>query len=321
MAAVDSFQLLYREISRSCGSYVETLALVGALYTASRAVVLLTECCSLVRVHFLPKMIPNKKLGQRFGDWAVISDASEPVAKAYAEELAKHGINVAFITRDAASVQDAAASFSQSYGVETAVIVADFSLGQASVIKPIQETLRDKDVGFLVNCVDESSASPLSLIEMSDQLLLGQVNRNVGATTLMTRLVLPGMLQRSRGAVVNISSGANCRPWRGAATLSAVSGYLDSFSKALYFEYSSRGVFIQSLIPLQIASRGLPHTSSRESWFAPSPEVYARHAVSTLGISNRTTGYWPHTLQYGLMKCVPEWLWILGSRTLIFTEN
>lgn len=207
---------------------------------------------------------------------SLLSDASEPVAKAYAEELAKHGINVAFITRDAASVQDAAASFSQSYGVETAVIVADFSLGQASVIKPIQETLRDKDVGFLVNCVDESSASPLSLIEMSDQLLLGQVNRNVGATTLMTRLVLPGMLQRSRGAVVNISSGANCRPWRGAATLSAVSvraeseersfslkpelngfllmfqGYLDSFSKALYFEYSSRGVFIQSLIPLQV---------------------------------------------------------------------
>lgn len=32
-------------------------------------------------------------------------------------------------------------------------------------------------------------------------------------------------------------------------------------------------------------------------WFTPKPEVYARHAISTLGVSSRTTGYWPHTLQ------------------------
>lgn len=72
MAAVDSFQLLYREISRSCSSYFETLALVGALYMTSKAVILLRDCCTLVRVHFLPRMIPSKKLTQRYGDWAVI---------------------------------------------------------------------------------------------------------------------------------------------------------------------------------------------------------------------------------------------------------
>lgn len=72
MAAVDSFQFLYREISRSCSFYFETLALVGALYTASRAVILVRDCCTLVRVHFLPRMIPTKRLTQRFGDWAVI---------------------------------------------------------------------------------------------------------------------------------------------------------------------------------------------------------------------------------------------------------
>lgn len=72
MAAVDSFQLLFREMSRSCGSYVEALALVGGLYAASRAVFLLRDCCNLVRVHFLPRMIPCKKLRQRFGDWAVV---------------------------------------------------------------------------------------------------------------------------------------------------------------------------------------------------------------------------------------------------------
>lgn len=73
MAAVDSFQFLYREIARSCQSYFEPLALVGALYTVSKAVVLLRDCCTLIRVHFLPRMIPSKKLAQRFGEWAVIN--------------------------------------------------------------------------------------------------------------------------------------------------------------------------------------------------------------------------------------------------------
>ncbi|KAM9339114.1 inactive hydroxysteroid dehydrogenase-like protein 1 [Symphorus nematophorus] len=312
MAAVDSFQLLYREISRSCSVYFETLALVGALYTASRAVILLRDCCTLVRVHFIPRMIPSRRLTQRFGDWAVIYGASEPVAKAYAEELAKNGISIIFITQNHTSVRDMAVSLAQSYGVETVVILADFSLDQAAS-KPIKEAMRGKDIGFLVNCVDESLASPQSLIEMPEQHLLDLVNKNVAVATLMTRLVLPGMVERSRGAVVNISSGACCRPLPGRVTLTASTGYLDHFSRALHLEYSGRGIFVQSLIPFQLSEP----SSSRQGWFAPKPEVYARHAISTLGVSNRTTGYWPHTLQYGLMRCVPEWIWVLGSRMFI----
>ncbi|TKS76186.1 Inactive hydroxysteroid dehydrogenase-like protein 1 [Collichthys lucidus] len=315
MAAVDSFQLLYREISRSCGFYFETLALVGALYTASRAVILLRDCCMLVRVHFLPRMIPSKRLSQRFGDWAVVYGASEPVAKAYAEELARHGIGIIFVTRGDTSVRDTAASLSQIYGVETVVILADFALDQAAS-KAIIEAMRGKDIGFLVNCLDESLASPQSLIEMPEQSLLDLVNKNVAVATVMTRLVLPGMVERSRGAVVNISSGACCRPMPGRVTLTASTGYLDHFSRALHLEYSGRGIFVQSLIPFQIASGG-QQLSSRQGWFAPKPEVYARHAISTLGVSNRTTGYWPHTLQYGLMRCIPEWIWVLGSRLFV----
>uniref|UniRef100_A0A3Q2QQD3 Hydroxysteroid dehydrogenase like 1 n=1 Tax=Fundulus heteroclitus TaxID=8078 RepID=A0A3Q2QQD3_FUNHE len=315
MAAVDSFPFLYREISRACSPHFETLALVGALYAASRALVLLKDCCAVVRVHFLPRMMPSGKLTRRYGAWAVIYGASEPVARAYGEELARNGVSIIFITEDSSSVIDAVAFLSQTYGVETSVVTANFPLGQAAA-KAITEALRGKDIGFLVNCVDETLASPRSLIEIPEQDVLDQVNRSIAAATLMARLVLPGMVERSRGALVNISSGACCRPLRGRVTLTAFTGYLDHFSRALHFEYSAKGIFVQSLIPLQIASSRRQRSSSREGWFVPSPEVYARHALSTLGVSNRTTGYWPHTLQYGLMKCIPEWIWILASRLL-----
>lgn len=72
MAAVDSFQFLYAEICRSCSSYVDTLALLGGLYAACRAVVLLTDCCTLLRVHFIPRIINRHKLLHRYGAWAVM---------------------------------------------------------------------------------------------------------------------------------------------------------------------------------------------------------------------------------------------------------
>ncbi|CAG12961.1 unnamed protein product, partial [Tetraodon nigroviridis] len=299
MAAVDSFQLLYREMSRSCSFYAETLALVGALYAVGKAAMLLRDCCTLVRVHFLPRMIPTKRLTQRFGDWAVINGVSEPVARAYAEELARHGVRIILVGPDHSALSDIATTLAQSYGVD--VVVAQ---GDVAACKAVEDALRGTDVGFLVNCVLQPSSCQ-SLLETPERDLLESVNKNIAFTTLMIRLVLPGMVERSRGAVVNISSSACCRPLPGRATLSACTGYLDQLSRALHFEYSDRGIFVQSLTPFQLAlterqpsspsSSSL--TGSKQSWFAPKPEVYARHAISTLGVSSRTTGYWPHTLQ------------------------
>eukprot|EP00066_Takifugu_rubripes_P009389 XP_003976298.1 PREDICTED: inactive hydroxysteroid dehydrogenase-like protein 1 isoform X1 [Takifugu rubripes] len=318
MAAVDSFQLLYREISRSCSFYYETLALVGALYAAGTAVLLLRDCCTMVRVHFLPRMIPTKRLTQRFGDWAVINGVSEPVARAYAEELARNGVCIILVGPDHPALADIASSLMHSYGVEAVVARTDFPLDQAAC-KPIKEALRGKDIGFLVNCVGHPLSSQ-NLLETPEQHLLELVNNTIASATLMVRLVLPGMVERSRGAVVNISSSACCRPLPARVTLTASTGYLDQLSRALHFEYSDAGIFVQSLTPFQLAlPEHQPSSSSctRSGWFTPKPEVYARHAISTLGVSSRTTGYWPHTLQWRLMKCVPEWIWVFGSRMLV----
>lgn len=267
MAAVDSFQLLYREISRSCSFYYETLALVGALYAAGTAVLLLRDCCTMVRVHFLPRMIPTKRLTQRFGDWAVINGTnatgtqitsrcrlacqavramhycslvfarcfdtvvttdrrchvlpgvSEPVARAYAEELARNGVCIILVGPDHPALADIASSLMHSYGVEAVVAQTDFPLDQAAC-KPIKEALRGKDIGFLVNCVGHPLSSQ-NLLETPEQHLLELVNKNIAFATVMVRLVLPGMVERSRGAVVNISSGACCRPLPARVTLTA----------------------------------------------------------------------------------------------------
>lgn len=144
-----------------------------------------------------------------------LSGVSEPVARAYAEELARHGVCIILVGPDHSALSDVATSLTQSYGVE--VVVAQ---GDIASWKPIKETLRGTDVGFLVNCVVQPS-SLQNLLETPEQDLLQVVNKNIAFTTLMVRLVLPGMVERSRGAVVNISSSACCRPLPGMVALTA----------------------------------------------------------------------------------------------------
>lgn len=146
--------------------------------------------------------------------------ASDDTAHAYAEELARQGINIIFVSHDRTMNTDKSRALSQNYGVEATVVEADLALGEAAG-KPLKDALGDKDVGILVNCVSKSLALPSQLTEMSEQGLLELVNRTVVAATLMTRLVLPRMVQQRRGAVVNLCSGAGSRVSTGRAALFA----------------------------------------------------------------------------------------------------
>ncbi|XP_051501386.1 inactive hydroxysteroid dehydrogenase-like protein 1 [Myxocyprinus asiaticus] len=318
MAAVDSFKLLYREIARSCSCYVETLALVGACYTVSKAVVFVRDCYSLIRHHFIPRLVCHRDLSQQYGQWAVICGASEAVAKAYAEELARHGISVILISNDISNVADTAKAITDTYGVEAILIEADFSQGP-SACKPIKDAICGKDVGFIINSLDGSLSLDLSqdFMDLSEARVWDTMNRNIVAATLVTRLALPTMVECGKGAVVNISIGGCSRPTPRKAALSASTAFLDNFSCALNYEYGHRGIFVQSLLPFRVASQR-SEGSGVASWLVPSPQVYASHALSTLGVSHRTTGYWPHTMQFRLVQCIPEWAWILGSR--VFTQ-
>ena len=69
--------------------------------------------------------------------------------------------------------------------------------------------------------------------------------------------------------------------------------------RALNYEYKSQGVTIQCLQPFYVATRmtGYSSTLSNPSLFIPTATTYARNALVTLGWSDRTTGYWPHTIQ------------------------
>ncbi|XP_022367291.1 inactive hydroxysteroid dehydrogenase-like protein 1 isoform X4 [Enhydra lutris kenyoni] len=263
MAAVDSFYLLYREIARSCNCYMEALALVGAWYTARKSITVICDFYSLVRLHFIPRLVSRADLIKQYGRWAVVSGATDGIGRAYAEELASRGLNIVLISRSREELQ--------TY-----------------------------------------------FTQVSEDKLWDIINVNIAAASLMVHIVLPGMVERKKGAVVTISSGSCCKPTPQLAAYSASKAYLDHFSRALQYEYASKGIFVQSLIPFYVATNVTTPGSFLHKcpWLAPSPKVYAHHAVSTLGISKRTPGYWSHSIQFLFAQYMPEWLWVWGANVL-----
>lgn len=73
MAAVDRFNLLYREISHSCSFYVEALAIVGAWYTVRKCLTLVFDTYSMLRLHVIPKLVGEIDIVKRYGKWAVVT--------------------------------------------------------------------------------------------------------------------------------------------------------------------------------------------------------------------------------------------------------
>ena len=78
--------------------------------------------------------------------------------------------------------------------------------------------------------------------------------------------------------------------------------FLDYFMRGLSYEYRNSGVTFQCLMPFYVATRMTSYSStlSKASVLIPSARTYVQHALSTLGWTSRTTGYWPHTVQVSL---------------------
>jgi short-subunit dehydrogenase len=151
---------------------------------------------------------------------ARIAGATDGIGKAYAEELASQGLNITLISRNEEKLQMVARHIADTYEVETDVIVADFSQGR-EIYAPIREALRDKEIGILVNNVGVFYPHPQYFTQLSEDKLWDIVNVNIAAASLMVHIVLPGMVERKKGAIVTISSGSCCKPTPQLAAFSA----------------------------------------------------------------------------------------------------
>lgn len=120
-------------------------------------------------------------------------------------------------------------SVESMYSVKTKYILADFGEGK-EIYDEIRQTLQILDVGVLVNNVGRMYDFPDELDNISEELIWQIININVGAVTMMSRIVIPQMKANKRGIIVNISSGSECQPAPMMTVYASTKVYVKNFT-------------------------------------------------------------------------------------------
>uniref|UniRef100_A0A1A9VBK6 Uncharacterized protein n=1 Tax=Glossina austeni TaxID=7395 RepID=A0A1A9VBK6_GLOAU len=120
------------------------------------------------------------------------------------------------------------------------------------------------------------------------------VAANVHSVTHMSALILPQMIERKKGVIINVSSTAAVMPQPLLSIYSATKAFVDKFSADLQTEYRSSGIIVQNVQPAFVVTN--MSKVRQASLFVPSPDTFVTSALNTLGFCERTAGYLPHTL-------------------------
>lgn len=287
------------------------LTLLGAWVFANWMYENLRSLVQIVVAVLTPYFVPaeNKTLVERYGKWAVITGCTDGIGRQYAFQLAARGLNIVLISRTPEKLMAVAAEIEQRHQVKTKWIAADFSLGRP-IFEKLRQELAGVQVGILVNNVGTNTDFPDNFEKTTEDKLWEIMNVNIGAATMMTRLVLPEMKQRRQGAIVNISSGSELQPLPYLTIYAATKAYVRNFTLALQHELEPHGITCQLVSPLYVTTKMNQYSSTlmEGGVFIPNAESYAKFAVFTLGKSKRTTGYWSHGIQYCVTQFAPEWL-------------
>lgn len=176
---------------------------------------------------------------------AVITGASSGIGAVYADRLAGQGYDLVLVARRADRLQELADRLAYAYGRKVKVIAADLS-DDADLHRVEQATAADESVTLLVN---NAGLGGQQVVAKADADAAGRMIKvNVLALTRLTRAVLPGLLARNRGAIVNIASVAAYGTAIGGI-YSGTKAYVVNFSEALQREVAGTGVRVQVVLP------------------------------------------------------------------------
>jgi len=195
------------------------------------------------------------------GATAVVTGGSRGIGPYIAEALAGRGAGVALVARNEAELQANAARLAES-GAEVVAIPADIISPEQrrGLIDAVERRLGPVDV--LVN--NAGGDLQRQFHNLTEDELQATLELNLSSVVLLTRLVLPGMLERGRGHVVNVSSMAGRLSFPYSEAYAAAKDGLIGFTRVLRADYRSQGVSASSLILGPVGEAGLGARTAEE---------------------------------------------------------
>lgn len=155
---------------------------------------------------------PEKDL-RSYGSWAAITGSTDGIGKAIAFDIAARGLNLVLIGRNPSKLEATSREIRQIHGeVKVKTVTVDFAdalRNGEEMARYVEAEIRGLDLGILINNAGLAYPYARFMHEVDDRLMESVVGVNLAALTWITRAAVAGMMERGRGAIVNIGSGSS----------------------------------------------------------------------------------------------------------------
>jgi short-subunit dehydrogenase len=240
---------------------------------------------------------------------ALVTGASSGIGLEFARQVAASGHDLVVVARDEPKLKELAAEVS----TDVEVLRADLTDGSDLAAVEVRLADASRPIDVLVNNAGFGTMGPFATLPPDDEER--EIRLNVIALVRLTRAALPGMLERKRGGILNVSSIGAFQPGPFNATYSATKAFVSSFTEAVHEEVRGTGVNVIALCPgltrtgFQAASGAHASTMPKFLWQTTEQVVKTalrdldrNHAVSVPGIQNKSAAFLVRVVPRGVVR-------------------
>ncbi len=232
---------------------------------------------------------------------ALVTGASSGIGKALARELAAQGAHLVLVSRNAQRLEQEGEDLRIRFGVSVHIFPEDLTRLEDRLELFAWTQKSGITVDVLVNNAGIGHYGPFNETGVED--VRAMLDLNVQALTHLTKLYLPGMLERKTGGILNVASTAGFQPIPFLSIYAATKAFVLNFSEALWAECKNSGVRIFCLCPGNTLTRfhQAAGIKKQKMLFSASAADVARFAIGKFLRSGRPSaiyGFWNKLMIY-----------------------
>lgn len=188
-----------------------------------------------------------RRMTSKAKEWVLVTGAANGIGAELCRLFARDGANIVLVDRDQNGLEKTSAELAATFGIQTISLVRDLSFQEApeQIYRELQE--RKVAIDVLVNNAGFGTFGNFWETDLGRDRAL--INVNIMTPMLLTKLLLPDMIARGRGRILNVGSISGFAASPGASTYYSSKAWLLSFSQGVAASLKGRGVTMTIVCP------------------------------------------------------------------------